>query len=394
MLENRFYTVSEITGEIKQTLESAFPSVVVVGEISNFKDHRSGHWYFTLKDSGAAINCTMWRSRNRSVFFTPQDGMQIIAKGDITVYPPRGNYQLDVRSMEPAGEGELQAAFEKLKKKLQAEGLFDEKFKKEIPRFPGKIGIVTASDGAAFKDMVTTARRRYPVVELVLASAKVQGEGAAEDIARQIRRLNRLGNIDVIIIGRGGGSLEDLWAFNEEVVARAIFESNIPVISGVGHEIDFSISDFVADLRAPTPTAAMELATPDIQKIFAFLQDFFYNASFNVTKIIEGLKNQLNHLISGYGFHTTEDIVNIKYQFLDTLIYKINISINNRIAFEKNKLALVKAMIEAHNSEKILSRGYTIILQNEKVIPRIKEFKSKEKFKIKFYDGEAEIKNE
>ena len=394
MFENKFYTVSEITGEIKQTLENSFPSIAVIGEISNFKDHRSGHWYFTLKDSGAAINCTMWRSRNRAVFFTPQDGMQIIVKGDITVYPPRGNYQLDVRSMEPAGEGALQAAFERLKKKLQEEGLFDEKFKKPIPRFPKKIGIVTASDGAAFRDMVTTASRRFPAVGLVLASARVQGEGAAEEIARQIRRLNTLNDVDLIIIGRGGGSLEDLWAFNEEVVARAIFESKIPIISGVGHEIDFSISDFVADLRAPTPTAAMELATPDIQKIFAFLEEFFYNASFNISQLIEGLKNKVNNLISSYGFHSTEDIVNIKFQLLDTLIYKLNNNVESRLLFEKNRLEILKAKLEAYNSEKILKKGYTIIKQREKIIPRMNEFVEGENFKIKFFDGEVEINHE
>jgi len=394
MNENIIYTISEITGKIKQTLENDFPIVTVIGEISNFKNHSSGHWYFTLKDNNAALNCTMWKSNNYSVIFSPQDGMQIIAKGKITVYPPRGSYQLNVSSMLPAGEGALQAAFERLKKKLQREGLFDEKFKKPIPQFPRRIGIVTAGDGAAFRDMVTTANRRFPAVELVLASAKVQGAGAAEEIAHQIRRFNLLDDIDLIIIGRGGGSLEDLWAFNEEIVARAIFDSRIPIISGVGHEIDFSISDFVADLRAPTPTAAMELATPDIQKIFAFLKDFFYNASLNISQLIEGLKNKISQLIFSYGFQTTGDIINIKYQLLDALIYKMNVNANKKLELGKNNLDLLNAKIEAHDSERILQKGYAIIKQREKIIPRKKEFYSNKNFKIKFYDGEVEINNE
>ncbi|MCW8959961.1 MAG: exodeoxyribonuclease VII large subunit, partial [Ignavibacteriaceae bacterium] len=220
-------TVSELTKEIRRTLEESFQQVTVVGEISNFKSHISGHWYFSLKDSSAVINCTMWKGFNQYVFFTPQDGMKIIVNGKLTVYPPRGSYQLDIRSMKPAGLGELQEAFEKLKKKLEAEGLFDEKFKKPVPVFPSKIGIVTAIDGAAFRDLVSVAKRRYPLVELVIAPARVQGSGAAESIVNSIKLLNKSGDIDVIIVGRGGGSIEDLWAFNEEVVARAIFKSRV-----------------------------------------------------------------------------------------------------------------------------------------------------------------------
>jgi len=393
-IPENIYTVSEITDEIKHVLETAYGEINVVGEISNFKAHRSGHWYFTLKDAYAAINCTMWRGVNNYVFFTPQDGMRIIAKGRITVYPPRGSYQLDVRSMKPAGEGELQAAFEKLKKKLAAEGLFDESFKKPIPKFPRKIGVVTAYDGAAFQDMINTAKRRYPLVELVIASARVQGEGAAEEIAEKIRLLNERDDIDVIIVGRGGGSLEDLWAFNEEVVARAIFESRIPVISGVGHEIDFSISDFVADLRAATPTAAMELATPDRREIFAFIQDFFYNAGNNISQIIEDYKFDVKSALDSYGFRSPEDLVKNKIQFLDNLIYRLENEIEKKLTFEKNRLGVIKEIIEANNSEKILRKGYAIISQRDNFVERKKFLKKEEKFKIRFYDGEVEIGNE
>ena len=211
--DKQILTVSELTKEIRRTLEESFEQVSVIGEISNFKSHVSGHWYFSLKDADAVINCTMWKGFNQYVFFTPQDGMKIIVNGKLTVYPPRGSYQLDVRSMKPAGLGELQEAFEKLKKKLEAEGLFDEKFKKPIPVFPNKIGIVTAIDGAAFRDLMSVAKRRFPIAEIVIAPARVQGSGAAESIVKAIKQLNDYPDIDVIIVARGGGSIEDLMGF-------------------------------------------------------------------------------------------------------------------------------------------------------------------------------------
>jgi len=258
-------SVSELTKQIKLTLEENFSEVSVIGEMSNFKAHVSGHWYFNLKDANAVISCAMWKGLNNYVFFTPQDGMKIIVSGRITVYPPRGSYQIDVRSMKPAGVGELQAAFEMLKRKLADEGLFDEIHKKPMPSFPQKIGIVTAKDGAAFQDMISVAERRFPLVELVISPARVQGSGAAESIVESIKLLNKQKDIDLIIIARGGGSIEDLWAFNEEIVAREIFASKIPIITGIGHEVDFTISDFVADLRAPTPSAAMEIARKNLK---------------------------------------------------------------------------------------------------------------------------------
>lgn len=393
--EQNIFTVSEITGQIKMLLEEGFSAVTIIGEISNFKSHVSGHWYFTLKDNSAQISCTMWRGLNKYVFFTPTDGMKIIAKGRITVYPPRGNYQLEVRSIKPAGEGELQAAFEKLKHKLNAEGLFDEKYKKPIPKFPQKIGIVTAIGGAALRDMISTAKRRFPIVELFIAPAKVQGEGAASEIAASIKQLNKRDDIDIIIVGRGGGSLEDLWAFNEEETARAIFESRIPIISGVGHEIDFSISDFTADIRAATPTAAMELATPDREEIFAFISDFSYNATNNITKIIDNHKNQVNHIITAYGFKTPQNLVKNKSQFLDNLIYKLEKNIERKLQFDKNRINLLAKSIEAHDKEKILKKGFTLVKQENKFVSRAAKLNHSEKYFIKFYDGDIEVnKNE
>ncbi|MGK9476104.1 exodeoxyribonuclease VII large subunit [Melioribacter sp. OK-6-Me] len=391
LIIDNILTVSEITGQIKNLLEENFAEISVVGEISNFKAHISGHWYFTLKDANAQISCTMWRGLNNYVFFTPEDGMKVIVKGRLTVYPPRGNYQIDVRSMKPAGVGELQAAFEKLKQKLAAEGLFDEKYKRPIPQFPEKIGIVTAIDGAAFKDMQSVARRRFPLVELVIAPCRVQGAGAAEEIVESIKLLNTRDDIDVIIVGRGGGSLEDLWAFNEEIVARAIFESRIPIISAVGHEIDFTISDFVADLRAPTPSAAMELATPDINEIFAFIDEFSYNFTDNIFSLISDYKETVESFLSSYGFKLPIDNIRTKEQYLDNLYFRLENNFDNIVQNSRVRLELLKAKLEKYDTSRILERGFTIVKQNDAVVTRLKYLNKEEKFSIIFYDGETLI---
>ncbi|OGU69450.1 MAG: exodeoxyribonuclease VII large subunit [Stygiobacter sp. RIFOXYC12_FULL_38_8] len=384
-------SVSEITGLVKQTLEDEFDEVSVIGEISNFKAHVSGHWYFTLKDSNAQINCTMWRGLNSYVFFSPKDGMKIIANGKITVYPPRGSYQLDVRSMKPAGVGELQAAFEKLKQKLFEEGLFDEENKKPIPRFPQKIGVVTAIDGAAFQDMKSISSRRYPLAELVIASCRVQGEGAAEEIVKSIKLLNQQNDIDVIVVGRGGGSLEDLWAFNEEIVARAIFASKIPVISAVGHEVDFTISDFVADLRAATPSAAIELATPNKDDLFGYISEFSYYNSQKMFEILRSCRDEVTSHITSYGFRMPQDFIRNKTQYLDSVLYKFSNLADNKIVSGKTRIDLLESKINAMSVDSVLKRGFSYIKQNERVIARMKNFTTEESFLIKFYDGEVKI---
>ncbi len=384
-------TVSELTGQIKSSLEEQFSEISVIGEISNFKAHISGHWYFTLKDSSAQISCTMWKGLNNYVFFTPQDGIKVIVQGRVTVYPPRGNYQIDVRSMKPAGIGELQAAFEKLKQKLSAEGLFDEKNKKPIPKFPKKIGVVTAIDGAAFQDMKNIASRRYPLAEIIIASCKVQGEGAAVEISEGIKLLNKQKDIDVIIVGRGGGSLEDLWAFNEEVVARAIFSSKIPVISAVGHEIDFTISDFVADLRAPTPSAAMELATPNKDELFAFIDDFSYYFTQKIMDIISDTKDEVSRKITSYGFRYPFDLIKNEFQFLDNLIYRFQNFFDNRFSVYQNRLTLLESRINSFDINNTLKRGFSIIKQNGRIVSRLKNFEKEKSTEIKFYDGEIKL---
>jgi len=389
--DNQILTVSELTKEIKLSLESNFAKVSVVGEISNFKDHISGHWYFNLKDANAVINCTMWKGFNQYVFFTPQNGMKVILNGKITVYPPRGNYQVDVRSMKPAGLGELQEAFEKLKEKLEAEGLFDEERKRTIPSFPKKIGIVTAIDGAALRDMISVANRRYPLVELVIAPATVQGSGAADSIVNSLERLNRQKVIDTIIVARGGGSIEDLWGFNEEIVARAIYSSKFPVISGVGHETDFTISDFVADLRAPTPSVAMELATPDKNEIIAFIDDFSYYSKNNLVNIISNSRSRIRNVLSSYGFRVPADLVRRKQQEIDFIISKILQNIDKKLLVVKQKISLLTKTLETNDIQKTLKRGFVLVTQNSKFVKRLAELSKKDAAELSFFDGKIKV---
>jgi exodeoxyribonuclease VII large subunit len=370
MYKTEILTVSALTNQIKESLEEKFSSVSVLGEISNFKSHLSGHWYFCIKDSNAIINCTMWRGFNNYVFFTPQDGMKVILNGKITVYPPKGNYQLDVRSMKPAGEGELQAAFEILKQKLAREGLFDVEHKKALTRFPEKIGIITAPNSAAFKDMISVAERRYPLVELVIASAKVQGAGAAESIVSSIKLLNKKNDIDIIIIARGGGSIEDLWAFNEEIVAREIFKSRIPVISGVGHEIDFTIADFAADFRAPTPSAAMEIATPDQEEIISYIYNFNMKSLRSILERSVDIKEKLFRILSSYGFRLPMQIVKRKSQYLNNLTSRVIRDFDNNIKIKKGKINLLTRTIENHDLQKTLKKGFALVKQDSKFVTR------------------------
>jgi len=285
--ERRVLTVSALTGLIREVLEENFDQVWVEGEISNFASPQSGHCYFTLKDSGAQLRCVMFRGAARTLKFAPKDGMRVLVRGRLTLFEPRGEYQLVAEYLEPQGIGGLQMAFIQLKEKLAKEGLFSELHKREIPKLPRKIGVVTSPTGAAIRDILTVLSRRFANLEILISPVRVQGEGAALEIAAAIDDLNRLGGLDVMIVGRGGGSLEDLWAFNEEVVARAIHRSAIPVISAVGHEIDFTISDFVADLRAATPSAAAELVVRSKQELTAELEALVYRLDISLVRRLE-----------------------------------------------------------------------------------------------------------
>jgi len=287
-LEIQVYTVSGITAEIKELIEGTFPPVWVEGEIGNFTHHGSGHMYFSLKDEGASLRCVFFRQHNFRLRFKPEDGMKVLAFGELSVYEPSGQYQLKIAELRPVGIGELQLAFEQLKARLQAEGLFDRERKRPIPSFPAVVAVVTSPTGAAIRDIISVISRRCPPVQIVVYPVRVQGEGAAAEIAGGIRAIGRWGGADVVITGRGGGSIEDLWAFNEEVVARAIADCPVPVISAVGHETDFTIADFVADLRAPTPSAAAEFAVPDAVELLARLKEL-------ANRLLRSQQNRLDY---------------------------------------------------------------------------------------------------
>jgi len=326
--KDNLLTVSELNLQLKKLLDN-FPEFYVVGEISNFKKDASGHWYFTLKDEQSQISCKMWRGINSSVKFAPSDGLQVVVRGKLSVYVPYGNYSLIVSEMERYGIGILFEQFEKLKAKLAAEGLFDKSRKREIPKFPQKIGIVTSATGAALRDMIKVASKRYPIIELLIVNSKVQGEGAKESIANAFEILNHRDDLDLIIVGRGGGSIEDLWAFNEEIVARAIAASKFPVISAVGHETDYTIADFVADLRAPTPSAAMEIALPDKNEIL----NAIYKKLVIIYRQVYGLFDLriqgYNSILFSHGLKAITNLFEKKYNNLITIINKQNYLIDN-----------------------------------------------------------------
>jgi len=300
--DRKIYTVAELTAQIRDVLEQQVPAFWVEGEISNLRVPGSGHAYFTLKDDQAQIRAVLFRNRVRRVRFEPADGMHVLAFGSLEVYAPRGEYQMVIELMEPKGVGALQVAFEQLKARLQAEGLFDAGRKRPLPRFPRRIGIVTSPTGAAIRDMLRVIGRRFGDLRIVIRPVRVQGEGAAREIADGVADLNALGDVDVILVGRGGGSLEDLWAFNEEVVARAIVASKAPVISGVGHEVDFTIADFVADLRAPTPSAAAELVVREKEAVVEALRDFHRRLRRAIERRLEGSRERL-------GMHTRRRVL-------------------------------------------------------------------------------------
>ena len=359
-------TVSELTQRISNLLQEEIGFVTVRGEISNFKLHSSGHRYFTLKDEEAQINCVFWRSKQ--INFELADGMKVVVSGWLTVYPARGQYQIDCIEIFPLGLGDLFLKFEALKKKLDEEGLFDKKFKKELPPFPLRIGIATSSTGAAIQDMITTIRRRNPLCVIYFRETLVQGDEAKFDIVNAIQELNQV-PLDVIIVGRGGGSLEDLWAFNEEIVARAIFNSRIPIISAVGHETDFTIADFVADKRAPTPTAAAELATPKTIDMLLEEVDFLFCELHNkVLSLIENYSDEIKYLINSYAFKKIEDRVAYYRQYLDELDERFH-NVSTRFLQRRREILENNARhLALLNPMEPLERGYALLKHKDKLL--------------------------
>ena len=420
MNNSNYITVSEVNKYIKEIINDdlLLKKVYLRGEISNFKAHSRGHYYFTLKDENSRIAAVMFSFNNRNLKFVPYDGMKVLVTGKIDVYEASGAYQIYVEDMAPDGIGALYVAFEELKKKLLAEGLFDKDKKKKIRRIPRRIGIVTSPTGAAIKDILTTIKRRFPVCETILFPALVQGEEAASDIAKKIKLANEVKDvykIDTLIVGRGGGSLEDLWPFNEEVVARAIYDSDIPVISAVGHEIDVTISDYVADLRAPTPTAAAELAVPDINTIITYLDTARSRGYTAINNILNNNYKKLNNLKNSYILTRPMSMYEIKEQKIDILIDNLNKAISKKIdntkvrlytcsnsyilnnpemlyKYSSQRLEHMISKLEVLNPLNTLNRGYAIIKKDDKVLSSIKNIKKNDTLTIKLKDGEVASK--
>ena len=389
--ERRVYGVHEITREIKFALEEGFPPLWVEGEISNFKRHSSGHLYFTLKDSDAQLNCVMWRGKNLKLHFEPRDGQKIQVYGSLTVYERQGKYQLDADMLIPAGQGTLQMAYEALKKQLFEEGLFDEKFKKPLPEFPTAIGVITSPEGAAFRDIISVIQRRYPITELFLFPVRVQGETAAAEIAHAIALANEYG-VDVCIAGRGGGSIEDLWAFNEEMTARAIFDSKIPIISAVGHEIDFTISDFVADARAATPSAAAEMAAPDIQSLYGYLYEIKNRITSVVNSSIDLRRRRLVNMENNYVFRRPEERIRELRFRLDDSSRLLNMAVCRKVEEKRALRSKYEHILTSLGPVSVLKRGYSLTVDKRtgSVIRKISQAKAGQSVEIQFFDGRAD----
>lgn len=391
---NEFYTISQVNRYLKNIIESEpfLGDIILHGEISNFKAHYSGHLYLTLKDENSSIKAVMFKSDASTLKIRPEDGMKVIARCRIGVYEATGSYQAYIREMTADGTGDLHIAFEQLKTKLEKEGLFDPRFKKPIPKFPGKIGVVTSSTGAAVQDICNVLGRRYPLGEIIVRSAQVQGEGSAQDIANAIRFFNRECTVDLLIVGRGGGSIEDLWAFNEEVVARAVFESEIPVISAVGHETDFTICDFVADLRAPTPSAAAELAATPVNEIKASI-DWYRNRLCNLMdEKIQKSRLRVEALGAEKTLMRVKNTLEDKRNALCVVEEKLFSVVRRRLDSAKNTLSLAAARLDGSSPLKIMSKGYCGIKKDEKTVRSVHDIAVGDNTTLILTDGKLSAK--
>ena len=410
-MQDKYITVTQLTKYIKYKIDNDInlQEVYLKGEISNFKAHTRGHFYFTIKDENTRINAIMFQFQAKNIKFMPEDGMKVLVKGKISVFETTGAYQIYVDEMLEDGVGNLYIAYEQLKKKLEEEGLFKEIYKKKIPKIPEKIGVITAPTGAAIKDIISTIKRRWPLTEIYLFPSLVQGELAKDDIVKQLKKADSY-NLDTIIVGRGGGSIEDLWAFNEEIVARAIFECKTPIISAVGHEIDFTISDFVADLRAPTPTGAAEMAVPQLNDVVNYLNQISIRLNNTLTNEIKNYRNKLNDLTNRNILKNPITIYQTKELIFDSIIERLKHSINIIISNNDKKLLeitnsfVLKNPIQIIDKKKntyinllskletlspllTLKRGYTITKKDNKVIKSKKQVKKGDHLTIDFEDG-------
>lgn len=385
----KIYSVGELNNYVKGILDNNenLKYIFVEGEISNYKAHYSGHLYMTLKDETSAIKAVMFAGNASKLKFRPENGMKILAFGTVSLFTRDGSYQLYISDMQPDGVGALSIAYEQLKKKLEAEGLFSPQFKKPIPVFPKKVGVITSSTGAAIQDIFNVLARRYPVAEVVVRSAQVQGEGAAQDIAKAIKEFNDSNGADVLIVGRGGGSIEDLWAFNEEVLARAVFASRIPVISAVGHETDFTICDFVADLRAPTPSAAAELAVPDVLELKSDLisnKQYIYNL---VKSRIDSEKNKLRAIERSGALRDPLLKINDNRRNLMYLSERITDLAQKSVDNNRIKFSRLVGKLDALSPLKVISRGYALVSSDNGIVKSKENINVGDKVEIELSDG-------
>lgn len=412
-MNDKYISVSQLTRYIKFKIDNDpnLGQVFLKGEISNFKAHTRGHYYFTLKDETSRINAVMFSTQVAKCPFRPEDGMKVLVTGRISVYEVTGGYQIYVEEMIEDGIGNLYIQFEQLKKKLAQEGLFRPECKKPIPKFPHRIGIVTADTGAAIRDILSTIQRRWPYTETILFPSLVQGASAAPSITRQIKKAQEY-DLDVLIVGRGGGSIEDMWCFNDEEVARAIYQSDVPVISAVGHEIDFTIADFVADLRAPTPTGAAEMAVPNKQDVIKYLSQLSLRLRHTIAKELLTKQEKLTVLKENHVLKNPVSLYEMKEQKFDALFERLPFAMKGILSRERNRFATVyqkttytidkNLLFQKHRFEKAwnrldvlnplltIGRGYSIVRKENKIVSSIQDFREKERLEIEMKDGKVE----
>lgn len=374
-MEERYLTVTALTKYIKYKFDHDYhlEEVLLEGEISNFKRHSRGHFYFTLKDENAAISATMFSSFARSVAFEPSDGMKVFVKGNVTVYEATGTYQINIKEMKSDGVGDLFLAYQKLKEELSKQGYFNADHKKALPRFPKMIGVVTSPTGAVIRDIINTTARRYPFTKIILYPAQVQGDGAKEEIVRQIERANEQNLCDVLIVGRGGGSIEDLWAFNEKIVAMAIYNSKIPIISAVGHEVDFTIADFVADVRAATPTAAAELATPSLELLKGNVGYYLDILQKHMEAIFSGIRLKLANLDKRIESGNPLETLKHKKQLVEERTKRLHLLIQRILELKKSQYQVLVSKASALNPFSIMDKGYSLNRIDGKIVVDVEQ---------------------
>lgn len=389
MINNVILTVTDVNRYIKTLLDydELLSNLKVEGEVSNYKRHSSGHLYFSIKDNKGKINCVMFRSDTYSLDFEPMDGMKVIIEGNVSVFEKNGNYQLYVRSMKKKGIGRLYEEYNKLLEELKSKGYFDSEKKKPIPKFVNKVAVVTSKTGAAIRDIISVIKRRNKNIEIIVCPVLVQGQGSGEDVAQMIYNINRLNLADVIITGRGGGSIEELWAFNERVVAQAVYDSKIPVVSAVGHETDFTICDFVADFRAPTPSVAGEIVSEPLDDILLSIDKFEKNIANSLLNLINVYKQRIDNVINKPVIKRPNAYIENIEQYVDSLKDSIDISYINKINLQKQKLDSLEKLIKSLSIENILDRGFAVVEKENQVITSINDVKINDKIKIRMKDG-------